>query len=57
MVDDVLELAAKIGLAIVIVWFFSRTTMFLMWVIQPFMAGFVAGVLVTSLFVVRLRRS
>jgi phosphate/sulfate permease len=54
--DDVLELAAKVGLALVIIWLFSRMTIFLTWVIQPFLAGFAAGVLVTILFVARLRR-
>jgi len=54
--DDVLELVVKIGLALVIIWLFSRVTMILTWVIQPFLAGFVAGVLVTILFVVHLRR-
>jgi len=54
--DSILELAAKVGLALVIIWFFSRTTYFLLWIIQPFMAGFAAGVLVTILFVVHLRR-
>jgi phosphate/sulfate permease len=54
--DTVLELAAKIGLGLIIIWFFSRMTIILTWVIQPFLAGFAAGVLVTILFVVRLQR-
>jgi len=54
--DDLLEWVAKIGLALIIIWFFSRTTVFLRWVIEPFMAGFVAGVLVTILFVVHVNR-
>ena len=54
--DTALELAAKLGLALIIVWFFSRITIIMIWVIQPFLAGFAAGVLVTILFVIRLKR-
>jgi hypothetical protein len=54
--DSVLELAAKVGLALIIIWLFSRMTFIFMWVVQPFIAGFAAGVLVTILFVIRLKR-
>ncbi len=54
--DYVLELAAKIGLALIIIWLFSRVTIILIWLIQPFLAGFAAGVLVALLFVFRLKR-
>lgn len=54
--DDLLELAAKIGLALIIIWLFSRVTIILTWLIQPFLAGFAAGVLVALLFVIRLKR-
>jgi hypothetical protein len=54
--DDLLELLVKIGLAVVIIWFFMRMTHILIWLVQPFLAGFAAGVLVTILFVIRLKR-
>ena len=54
--DGALELAAKISLALVIIWFFTRVTIILTWLVQPFLAGFAAGVLVTILFVIRLKR-
>ncbi len=54
--DAVLEIAAKVGLALIIIWFFSRLTFVVYWLVQPFIAGFAAGVLVTVLFIIRLRR-
>lgn len=54
--DSLLELAAKIGLALIIICLFSRVTIILTWLIQPFLAGFAAGVLVALLFVIRLKR-
>jgi hypothetical protein len=56
LMDDLLELAIKIGLALIIVWMFSRVTIILTWLIQPFLAGFAAGILVALLFVIRLKR-
>jgi hypothetical protein len=55
-VDSILELGLKVGLALVIIWFFSRMTFVMYWLIQPFLAGFAAGVLVTILFVIKLKR-
>jgi hypothetical protein len=57
MSDAILELIIKVLLALVILWFFQRLAWWLAWLIQPFMAGFAAGVLVTLLFIIRLRRS
>lgn len=54
--DTLIELAAKVGLALVIIWFFARIPFVMYWLIQPFVAGFMAGVLVTIIFIVRLRR-
>ncbi len=54
--DDVLELAVKVGLALIIIWFFSRLNFIVYLLVQPFLAGFAAGVLVTILFVIKLKR-
>jgi hypothetical protein len=54
--DALAELAVKIALALVIIWMFSRMTFIMYWVVQPFIAGFVAGILVTLLFIIKLRR-
>lgn len=56
MADALLELIIKIGLALVIIWMFMRITWVLYWMVQPFMAGFAAGVLVTLLFATRPKR-
>jgi hypothetical protein len=55
--DTLIEFAAKIGLALVVIWFFARIPFVMYWLVQPFLAGFIAGVLVTIIFVVRFRRS
>ncbi len=54
--DAALELIIKIMLAIVIIWVLMRWSFFLWWYVQPFVAGFLAGMLVTLLFFVRWRR-
>lgn len=54
--DDALELIIKVLLAVVLFWMFQRLSHVLIWMLQPFVWGFIAGFLVAILFVIRLRR-
>jgi len=54
--DAVLEFAIKAILALTIVWALWRVSFVFFWMVQPFMAGFLAGFLVAMLFVIRLKR-
>ncbi len=54
--DAALEFIVKAVLALVIVWALWRVSFVFFWMVQPFLAGFIAGLLVAILFAIRLKR-
>lgn len=54
MTSQLASLGIKVVLAAALIWLFLRISWWVRWLVEPFIVGFVAGVLVTILFVLSL---